>query len=98
MCGENKRLVVPYAMLGIAVLYALSPIDLIPDIPVVGWVDDVTFLIVTSMNVVEKSISDSASWIRKFAHRVKWTIIIIGGSITVLMGLFAAALIKYIAS
>ena len=50
-----KKERMPAIMLALAVLYTISPIDLIPDIPIIGWVDDATFLIAAIMNYLEKS-------------------------------------------
>ena len=38
-----------------SMLYAVSPIDLAPDtIPVVGWLDDLGFLVTATMNAVQQ--------------------------------------------
>ncbi len=36
----ERSLVIPFVFLVLAILYDLSPIDIIPDIPVIGYVDD----------------------------------------------------------
>lgn len=43
--GFFSKLVVTLSVLG-SVAYALSPIDFIPDVPVIGWLDDIGILAV----------------------------------------------------
>ena len=80
--------------LSAAVLYAISPVDLIPDVPVVGWIDDIAILLPTTLNAIEKSISDTSSSIRKTVHLVKWIFILLG----VLVCVLGVAALKYIFS
>ena len=97
-CEEKGRSFWPYVMLGAAVLYAVSPIDLIPDVPVVGWIDDISLLLVTSLNVIEKNIAEANSRLQRMIHVLKWSFIVLGVLLTLILGLFGVALVKYISS
>lgn len=58
---QNPRLsILPKLLIGITILYALSPIDLIPDfIPIIGYLDDliiVPFLLTISIKLIPNDI------------------------------------------
>ncbi len=66
-----------------AILYAFSSHDIVPDIPIIGWVDDVTFLVFTTLNVLEKWIGqrdDSRITLSRVVllRVIKWSILIGG--------------------
>lgn len=44
----------PKFIVGLAVLYMLLPTDLVPDVPVIGWIDDITFLWIALSNLFRK--------------------------------------------
>ena len=50
---ENKNTAVSWVLAGLGLLYAVSPIDIIPDVPVIGWVDDFFVIAVTVLNLLE---------------------------------------------
>ncbi|MCX7970505.1 MAG: YkvA family protein [Negativicutes bacterium] len=43
----------PWVLFVLALIYAVSPIDLVPDWPVVGWLDDLLLLLGTGLNLIE---------------------------------------------
>ncbi|MCB1143603.1 MAG: DUF1232 domain-containing protein [Leptospiraceae bacterium] len=48
----NKKWITAIVLFILALIYGVSPIDLIPDvIPVLGWSDDVTLLLITGINL-----------------------------------------------
>ncbi len=51
----------PPVMIVLGLLYCISPIDLIPDIPVVGWIDDIGVLGYVIKTVLEQRKKDSES-------------------------------------
>jgi len=62
---KDKRVrILPKIIIGISILYTLSPIDLIPDfIPILGYLDDlilVPALIVLAMKLIPKDIMEEA--------------------------------------
>ncbi len=95
---KDGGLLGPYVFLGLAVLYALLPFDLVPDVPVVGWVDDISLLLVSSLNLAEKKFGEVGSSFRKKIRFLKWSVVGVGVVLTVLVGLFGVALIKFICS
>lgn len=60
-----------------SMLYAVSPVDLAPDgIPVVGWLDDIGFLVASTMNVVQQFAKDQNSSMVKILKYTKWLLIV----------------------
>ena len=52
--NENKQLpsvVVPWAIMVLCLLYGVSPVDIIPDIPIVGQIDDLIILASGGLNL-----------------------------------------------
>lgn len=50
--GLKKLLAI--AIVIIAIIYDISPIDLIPDVPVVGWIDDVVVSVLAFANLIKQ--------------------------------------------
>jgi uncharacterized membrane protein YkvA (DUF1232 family) len=46
------RKFLPYILIALGFVYGIFPLDLIPDIPVVGWVDDIGVMGTTIMIAV----------------------------------------------
>ena len=84
-------------LLIVSVLYTLSPIDLAPDaIPVVGWIDDVGFLVTATMNAVQQFTKDQNSAMVKILKYAKWFLIIAVVIAALLLGGLIAAIIALI--
>ena len=52
--NENKQLpsvVGPWVIMVLCLLYGVSPVDIIPDIPIVGQIDDLIILASGSLNL-----------------------------------------------
>lgn len=80
-----------------AILYDISPIDLIPDVPVVGWVDDFFITVTAGLNLLEKSMAGTNSTLAAILRYVKWGVIFIGIIAVVLVGFGVYGLVKLIA-
>lgn len=81
-------------ILGLAGLYGVSPVDIIPDIPVVGWVDDFLIIATAVLNCIQQFTAESIEILSNIAKTLKWICIIGGGIIILLLGLLAAFIIK----
>lgn len=83
-----------WVLMGLAILYDISPVDIIPDIPVVGWIDDFFITATASLNLIQKSAEDSIQWLATIAKTLKWLMIIVGIIAILLVALLGAALVK----
>ena len=81
-----------------SLLYTASPIDLVPDaIPVVGWLDDVGFLVTATMNAVQQFTKDQNSAMVKILKYAKWLLIVAVVIAALLLGGLIAAIVALIA-
>ena len=78
----------------LAVIYVLSPIDVVPDIPVIGWVDDFFVATAASLNLIEKKIGDTNAILSKILGILKWLLIIIGIIGILIMFLIVTLILK----
>ncbi|MEI0531318.1 DUF1232 domain-containing protein [Brachyspira pilosicoli] len=69
----------PWIPLILAVIYTVSPVDLVPDtLPIAGWLEDILFLIVGGLNGIENGVLDDSSSVKKIIKFLKWGLLIIG--------------------
>ena len=85
----------PWIPLILALLYTVSPVDLVPDfIPIVGWFEDALFVIVGGLNGIQNGILDANSSLRTLIKFVKWGILIIGGIAILIVVLLVVLVFK----
>lgn len=85
----------PWIPLILALLYTISPVDLVPDfIPIVGWFEDALFVIVGGLNGIQNGILDANSSLRTLIKFVKWGILIIGGIAILIVVLLVVLVFK----
>ena len=75
-----------------AIIYGVSPVDLIPDVPVVGWIDDVTIVTAALTNFIQQQFFQTNNSLNKLFKIAKWILI----SIAVLIILVAVLIITLI--
>ena len=76
----------------VAVIYGVSPIDLIPDMPVVGWIDDFTIGAAALTNLIQQQFFQTNNSLNKLFKIAKWILI----SVAVLIILVAVLIITLI--
>ena len=70
----------PWIPLILALIYTVSPIDLVPDfIPIVGWFEDALLEIVGGLNGIQNGVLEANSSLRTLIKYLKWGLLIIGG-------------------
>jgi hypothetical protein len=75
-----------------AIIYGASPIDLIPDMPVVGWIDDFAIGAAAFTNLIQQQFFQTNNSLNKLFKIAKWILI----SIAVLIFLIAILIITLI--
>lgn len=86
--------VMAWLFMGLALLYDVSPVDIIPDIPVIGWIDDFFITATATLNLVQKCAQGSMQWLAMIAKTLKWLIVIVGIIAVSLVALVGAAIVK----
>ncbi len=80
-----------------SLLYTASPIDLVPDaIPVVGWLDDIGFLVTAAMNAIQQFTKDQNSAMVKILKYAKWFMVIAVIIAALLLGGLIAAIVALV--
>ncbi len=85
----------PWIPLILAVLYAISPIDFVPDtIPIAGWFEDALFVVVAGLNGIEKSMLTNNKTLQNIIKFIKWGLLIFGIIVIVLLILIVVLIVK----
>lgn len=91
----DTKKVTSLVLAGLAILYDVSPVDIIPDIPVVGWVDDFFITATAGLNMIEQYSKESSQWLASIAKTLKWITIVLGVIIVLLVALLASVIVSF---
>lgn len=80
--------------LGLALLYDASPVDIIPDIPVVGWIDDFIITATTGLNCIQQFTAESSQTLSTIAKSLKWIFFILGVIVIVFLVVLASFIVS----
>lgn len=73
-------------------LYAISPVDIIPDVvPVVGWADDLLAVVGGGLNLIQANLAQTNQTLAGILKFVKWTVIILGGILVAIVAILGVA-------
>ena len=85
----------PWISLILALIYTVSPIDLVPDfIPIVGWFEDALLVIVGGLNGIQNGVLEANSSLRILIKYLKWGLLIIGGIAILIVVLLVVLVFK----
>lgn len=93
---KGKTQAVVLALL--SAIYAVSPLDIVPDIPVIGWIDDWFVLAAAALNLMEHFTGREHKSLRNILKIAKRIIIIVGIIVILLLLIFTALVISLISS
>ncbi len=79
----------------LSAVYAISPLDIIPDIPIIGWVDDFFVLSAAILNLMEHMTGRTNYTLRSILKALKWTAMILGIVVVLLLVLIGALIVKW---
>ena len=91
---SERSMVVPVLLFALAILYDLSPIDIIPDIPVIGYVDDLMITAAATLNLLQKWLQDTSVVLAAALGLMKWLVIFVGIIAVSLVGLAVWGIVK----
>ena len=95
---QGKSTFVSWIFAGLGILYTLSPIDLIPDVPVIGWVDDFFVIATTLLNLCENELGKVSETLGAILRIFKWIFLVLGIIAVLLVVLLGTFIYKMIAS
>ena len=64
-----------WVLMVLCLLYGVSPVDIIPDIPVVGQIDDLIILASGGLNLAQSYMERAESSLASVVKVVKWIVI-----------------------
>ena len=97
MMNDNKQLpstTGAWVLMVLYLLYGVSPVDIIPDIPVVGQIDDLIILASGSLNLARRYMERADSSLTTIVKVTKWIVIALGAIVILLLALFAVAIVN----
>lgn len=75
-------------------LYFISPVNIIPDVPIVGQIDDLIIAAGGTLNLVQKYCERADSSLQYIVKTLKWIVILLGAVVIIVLALFAAFIVK----
>ena len=91
---NNGNMVMPIIWMAAALLYDVSTLDVIPDVPVIGWIDDLFITATATLNLIQKAAEDSVPWLAQIAKNLKWITVILGIIAILLVVLCGTLIVK----
>ena len=93
--SKGKKMTGAWATLILSILYALAPLDLIPDtIPFAGWIDDMLVVVMGVLHFFQRSAEQRNSGIASLLKIMKWILIALVVIAVLLMLLFGSFIIS----
>lgn len=95
--NEEKQLpstVGPWLIFGLCLLYGISPVDIIPDVPIVGQIDDLIILASGTLNLAQRYMERADSSLTTIVKVTKWIVIALGAIVILLLALFVVAIVN----
>ena len=87
--------ILPWIPLILAIVYTVSPVDLVPDVlPIVGWFEYALLLVVGGLNGIQNGVVEANGSMRKVIKYIKWGLFILGGIGILIIVLLAILVFK----
>lgn len=90
----NAKQIISIILAVLAVIYDVSPADIIPDVPFLGWVDDGFITAAAGLNLIEQFSGESSQTIARIARTIKWVTIILGIIVVLLIVILASVIVS----
>ena len=98
--GNNQAVSHVGAWIGaaVAVLYALSPVDILPDVvPFAGWADDLLITVTGGLNLLQSYAKEGNETLAGILGAIKWVVIILGVIAIAIIALLIFVVYKIVA-
>ncbi len=91
---SEQFLAVPVALFILAIIYLISPVDLIPDVPVIGHIDDFFITATATLNLLQKWLQNHSVFLASILGFFKWLVIFAGIAAGSLIGIVIMGIAK----
>lgn len=88
----NRKQIISLLLLGASIIYDFLPVDLLPDMPVVGWLDDVLVTSSAALNCVQQFSSEDNQLSQRILSWLKWACLLFAILIILVVLLLASTL------
>ncbi|MFZ5564259.1 MAG: DUF1232 domain-containing protein [Thermodesulfobacteriota bacterium] len=92
--SPERSMFIPVMLFILAMLYVLSPVDPIPDVPVVGQIDDVFVAAIATLNLFQKWLKGTSAFLAGMLGLAKWLLVFIGIMACSVLGVAVLAFVK----
>ena len=75
---SEQSLAVSMELFIMAIIYLISPVDLIPDVPVIGHIDDFFVTATATLNLFQKWLENTSMILSSMLGLLKWLVIFAG--------------------
>jgi len=93
---DEKSMFPSVTLFVLAIIYVLSPIDIIPDVPVVGHVDDLFVAAIATLNLMQKWFEGSSIILALIFKWFKWLVVLVGLIAISIAGLAFYGIVKLV--
>lgn len=83
--GKKRSFVLPVLLFVLSLLYDVSPLDLIPDVPGVGWIDDFFLTVTAGLYLVQRWSEKTLRPLSLAARYLKWGVLVLGILVVLLL-------------
>ncbi len=83
-----------WVLFAISMLYAISPVDIIPDVPIIGWIDDFFIATTGSLNLIQAELAKTNNGLSSLIQLIKWGVIGLGIIIILLLVLLGSVIVS----
>lgn len=91
---SESSMAVPVLLFILAVVYLLSPIDIIPDVPVIGHIDDLFVTAAATLNLLQNWLKNTSTVLSSMLGLIKWLVIFAGIIAVLLFGIAGWGIVK----
>ena len=92
---KRKSMTGAWATLILSIIYALAPLDLIPDsIPLAGWLDDLMIVAMGALHFFQRTAEQRYYGIASVLKALKWILILLAVIAALLMLLFGSFVVS----
>ena len=92
--ASQQSMVMPVSLFVLSILYLMLPIDIIPDVPLVGHIDDFFITATATLNLLQKWLQNQSSILASMLGFFKWLVIFTGIVAVSLVGIVVMGIAK----
>lgn len=94
--SPERSMFMPVMLFILAMLYVLSPVDPIPDVPVVGQIDDLLVAAIATLNLFQQWLKGTSAFLFGILGLAKWLLVFVGIIACSMTGLMVWTVVKSI--